>query len=284
MIPKELTQQLNDSWLICELDDQTPRSYFEDTPDISQNVVLYFNNLKSTNLFAKSIPTSFFEKKDVIFITENQSEGRGRLDRSWHSTSEASLTFTYVKSFPTVQYLEFPPILTGAALAKAISPFISDGVIDIKWPNDILIDQRKVAGVLIESKLSPQQVTFYIGIGLNVGTIDFPVELRDIGTSMQSHSNQSLSKFFVFDKVIDQLTRYLLEYEKGNYQDILAEYTKRSSYVSGKQIKYIEQEETYHVTTDGLDEKGALYVINADKKRQLLKISEIHSVRGHHAS
>jgi BirA family biotin operon repressor/biotin-[acetyl-CoA-carboxylase] ligase len=117
------------------------------------------------------------EPEGLVVVTEHQTAGRGRLDRSWQTPARAALTFSVLLR-PEVPALEWPwlPLLTGHALARVLR---DTGVpAGVKWPNDVLIDDRKVAGILVERVDTPLGAAAVVGIGLNVSTTaeELPVD------------------------------------------------------------------------------------------------------------
>ncbi len=105
----------------------------------------------------------------LVIVTEHQTRGRGRLDRSWETPARAALTFSVLvrPSAPAAQW-PWLSLLTGQALGRALR---EGGIAaDLKWPNDVLIGERKVAGILVERIETPAGPAAVVGIGLNVST------------------------------------------------------------------------------------------------------------------
>ena len=104
----------------------------------------------------------------LVLVAEHQTAGRGRLDRTWEAPARSALTFSVLLR-PTAPTQSWPwlPLLTGYALDKALKGLGFDA--SVKWPNDVLIGERKVAGVLVERVETPSGPAAVVGIGLNVG-------------------------------------------------------------------------------------------------------------------
>jgi BirA family biotin operon repressor/biotin-[acetyl-CoA-carboxylase] ligase len=107
----------------------------------------------------------------LVVVTEHQTAGRGRLDRTWQTPPRAALTFSVLLR-PRVPAADWPwlPLLTGHALAKVLDLALAGADAGVKWPNDVLVDDRKVSGILVERVESPQGPAAVVGIGLNVST------------------------------------------------------------------------------------------------------------------
>ncbi|MBJ7359463.1 biotin--[acetyl-CoA-carboxylase] ligase [Nocardioides sp.] len=104
----------------------------------------------------------------LVVLAEHQTAGRGRLDRSWEAPARSGLTFSVLLR-PTVPAASWPwlPLLTGHAVRAALRAAGFDAT--VKWPNDVLLGERKVAGILVERVETPSGPAAVVGIGLNVG-------------------------------------------------------------------------------------------------------------------
>lgn len=105
----------------------------------------------------------------LVVVAEHQTAGRGRLDRTWETPARAALTFSVLLR-PTVVVAEWPwlPLLTGLAVSDAVTGAGAQAA--LKWPNDVLLDDLKVAGILLERVETPTGAVAVVGIGLNVST------------------------------------------------------------------------------------------------------------------
>jgi BirA family biotin operon repressor/biotin-[acetyl-CoA-carboxylase] ligase len=104
----------------------------------------------------------------LVVVAEHQTEGRGRLDRSWETPARSALTFSVLLR-PTAPMQTWPwlPLLVGYAVDKALKARGFEA--SVKWPNDVLLEERKVAGVLVERIETPTGAAAVVGVGLNVG-------------------------------------------------------------------------------------------------------------------
>jgi BirA family biotin operon repressor/biotin-[acetyl-CoA-carboxylase] ligase len=133
-------------------------------PDVSIEVL---DAVPSTNAVAVERARAGASDGYVV-VAEHQTGGRGRLDRTWETPRGSALTFSVVLR-PTVPMRSWPwlPLLTGYAVDKALQAQGYDA--GVKWPNDVLIGDRKVAGILIERIETPEGPAAVVGVGLNVG-------------------------------------------------------------------------------------------------------------------
>ncbi len=106
-----------------------------------------------------------------MIVAEHQTAGRGRLDRTWETPARAALTFS-VLTRPTVDGSRWPwlPLLTGLAVVQAVRRTTTLTTVALKWPNDVLVDGQKVAGILLERVDTPAGPAAVIGVGINVST------------------------------------------------------------------------------------------------------------------
>lgn len=104
----------------------------------------------------------------LVVVADHQTAGRGRLDRTWETPSGTAVTFSMLLR-PTVPPASWPwlPLLTGHTVAKALRAEGYDA--HVKWPNDVLVDERKVAGILVERVDTPAGAAAVVGVGINVG-------------------------------------------------------------------------------------------------------------------
>lgn len=175
--------------------------------------VLYFPSVSSTMKIAREEARTGAAEGTVIIAGE-QTAGRGRLQRSW-ITPEGNVALSVVL-YPGLAGL--PSLIMAASLAvvHCIRTVTSLDPV-IKWPNDVLINGRKVCGILIENDVQPDKVNFtVIGIGLNVGlrTDDYP-EIRDTATSLSYESGNVVSTVSVVRALLIELERLYLELSAG---------------------------------------------------------------------
>src|SRR5699024_7960204 len=131
----------------------------------------------------------------TVVIANEQTAGKGRMGRTWHSAKDKGVWMSILLRPKIVpQQATLLTLLTATVLADVLSNVTNENV-TIKWPNDILIDGKKVAGILTEMQAEQDQIQYIIiGIGLNVNQTvnEIPPELKHIATSLQVETNRSL--------------------------------------------------------------------------------------------
>ncbi len=141
--------------------------------------VFYFKEVSSTNDVALE---NYRKKEFTLFIAENQYKGRGRENREWFSPPKQNLYFSFIlKPCVNRKYFTSIPLYAAYAVFKTIKQYISpDKTINIKWPNDILVNKKKISGILIETK----EDAVIAGVGINVNSKSFPVFEKNTPTSL----------------------------------------------------------------------------------------------------
>jgi len=201
------------------------------------------------------------EPEGVVVLGEEQTAGRGRAGRGWHSERATGIYVTLLLR-PKLAPVQAPLLTMMAGLSAHAAIQAQTGLtVDLKWPNDLLIGGKKVGGILTEMHAEPGQVRFVIvGIGLNVNQDKFPAELAARATSLRAASGRPQSR-------LELLVRLLREFER-DYNDFLSEgpaavierFAKVSSYAYGKRVRVSNGRENFTGTTAGIGPEGLLLV------------------------
>ena len=142
----------------------------------------------------------------AVFITDNQQIGRGRRQNKWFSSPGKSLTFSFIL-FPQTELdkLGILPLLTGVSIVQGIRSFTSIQT-GLKWPNDIMLHQKKIGGILTESKSNSNGLAVVVGIGLNINETDtdIPDCLKDHATSLTIHSGEQYIREQILSVILSE--------------------------------------------------------------------------------
>lgn len=188
----------------------------------------YFEEVDSTNHIAKELAKEGVTEGTVV-ISETQKTGRGRLDRKWISPS-GGLWFSIILR-PKVSLKKAPlvTLLTGVAVAKVIRQMGLDA--KIKWPNDVLINKKKVCGILTEIGTGLNAIEYIIvGIGINVN-IDcalFPVEFKEKTTSLKEELNTNISRVDLMKSFLMELEHFYDLFNNQKFDRLLSEWKSLS--------------------------------------------------------
>lgn len=196
----------------------------------------------------------------VVVFAESQNQGRGRLGRSWFSPAGKGLWFSVLLR-PKLRPQQIPQItvLASVAVARTIE-HVARLSPKIKWPNDVYVNGRKVAGILTE--LSAEQdvvryVVLGIGIDVNVAASEFPPKLRSIATSLAIEAGHPIDRAELASAVLRELDELYVRVAKKDFESVAEEWERRCTTV-GKHVVVLIGDRRLHGHAEALDAEGAL--------------------------
>lgn len=224
----------------------------------------FFKTVASTNILAKKLAEDGAVHGTAV-IAANQTDGRGRLGKSWYSAEGKGLYCSIIVR-PKLVVEDYPKITLAAGLGVAIAIDRIAGVFtQLKWPNDIFIDGKKCAGILTESSSLSELVErryAVIGIGLNLGVAfeDFPADIRDTVTSLFIETGKIYEAQLVFSDICDEVLRQLEGFCNAGFQPILESWKERD-FLLGKKMECVSSAGKIVVGFSlGPDDEGQLHV------------------------
>jgi len=226
--------------------------------------IYHFFKTDSTNRVAMELGHAA-EPEGAVVLAEEQTGGRGRLGRSWHSERAAGIYVTLLlrPSLAPVQ----APLLTMMAGLSAYSAVqaVTGLTVDLKWPNDVLILGKKVGGILTEMYAEPGQIRFVIvGIGLNVNQEKFPGELTIVATSLRIETGKPQSRLELLVRLLREFESDYNRFLREGVSGVVARFEEVSSYAKGKRVRVTNGAESYIGATAGLAPEGLLRVKRDD--------------------
>jgi BirA family biotin operon repressor/biotin-[acetyl-CoA-carboxylase] ligase len=240
--------------------------------------VLTFDTLDSTNTEAMK-QARLGADEGLCIVAHRQTAGRGRHGRTWVSEKNAGLYFSIIlRPKLETRFLPLITLKTGVAVHDTLQAFGLKP--DIKWVNDILVNEKKISGVLAETTDTSKGIAVIVGIGINIRSSNFPDEIADTATSIEAQLGQKPTA----DELANTLTRFfayfydILNSENGT-KEILTEWRRRSTYFSGKSVRAALGNETVIGTTDGLEENGALRVRKSDGNVTIIQAGDVEQLR-----
>ena len=153
----------------------------------------YYSFTDSTNDDAFELISNDEAINGMIIITDYQKKGRGRRNNTWISSPGNNLTFSLILKEPDKQRLGLFSILSGIAIVKGIKKFTNIQC-SLKWPNDIMLNNKKIGGVLIETKNKDSHIYGVIGIGININQQELPKELQSIASSLRIENSNPIQR------------------------------------------------------------------------------------------
>ena len=207
-----------------------------------------------------------------VFLAEQQTAGRGRGANQWHSARSTGIYCSVLlrPALPPSDVLVLT-LATGLAVRSAIQEIDSHVVPDLKWPNDVLIGEKKVCGILTEMNAEITQVRYIVvGMGINVNQTKFPADLQAIATSLRMVTGTEWSRVELCTALLKSLDREYRNLRESSdaATSILRRFQERSTSAQGRQIEV--QESGIEGTTEGLDARGFLQVRTAEGLRTVL--------------
>ena len=221
----------------------------------------HFYKIGSTNTAAMAAAAEGAPEGSVL-LAEEQTAGRGRGSNSWQSPRSTGIYCSSVlrPPLPPSEVLVLS-LAAGLAVQAAIRQVDSRVTPDLKWPNDVLIDGKKVCGILTEMNAEATRVRYIVvGIGINVNQASFPKELA--ATSLRLVTGSEWSRVELAAALLKSLDceyRRVLE-DPDAHESILRRFAENSSWVQGKAVRIEEVSSTFEGTTEGLDARGFLRV------------------------
>jgi BirA family biotin operon repressor/biotin-[acetyl-CoA-carboxylase] ligase len=223
--------------------------------------ILYYPEVTSTMDIARDLARKNCPDLTVV-IAGRQTQGRGRLKRRWLS-DDGGLYFTMVLRPPIPVQLSFRVnFLASLTLAKVIREMLQIDAM-VKWPNDILVDQRKISGMLSELEAEADRV-FFINIGMGINVNNDPSGVGPEASSLKKISGRQVSKK-------DLLARFLEKFgdrmKNADFENIISEW-KKYTVTLGRYVRIVTQREESEGLALDVDENGALVLELADGERK----------------
>ena len=236
----------------------------------------YFTEIASTNTRARELAAVGAPEGEIV-IAESQTDGRGRLGRRWESPAFSNLYLSIILR-PELPPRAAPQItLTAAvALVETLAEFLLRPPA-IKWPNDILVDGKKLAGILTEAACDAARVEYVVlGIGLNVnyrvGTM--PDELRPRATSLADLSGEEVDRESVLVRLIQDLDRCYGELEEYGFEALRSRWEAHFG-LRGRLVRVALGDQTLTGRALGIDRQGALLVQDEHGQRRTIVAGEV---------
>ncbi len=236
----------------------------------------YFNTIDSTNSTAYQLALKGAKEGEVV-IGESQEKGRGRLGRQWVSPPFLNLYLSVILR------PEIPPhqaslitLMAAVATADAIEKY-AHLTPSIKWPNDLLLRKRKVAGLLNEIHSETDRIHFVIlgmGINLNMDEEGFPKEIRAKATSLKRETGRPVSRKAFVSLLLEELERWYGIFLKEGGSPLLKAWKARAQ-IEGKRIRVTSFGEVLTGRAVDVDSDGALILTTGDGERKRVVAGDI---------
>jgi len=211
----------------------------------------------------------------LVVIADQQTHGKGRLGRSWHSEPGTGLYLSaLLRPVMSIENLACITLMAGLATASAIRQQISTWV-KLKWPNDILLNGKKIAGILCEcitdSGKNPAVIT---GIGINLSHTHFPESIKDTATSLKLETGKNVSREDIALSLLQNLDSEYENFLQGKIESLIQRWTQQTD-MFGNTITVYQKEKIRVGTAMGLDPHGKLILQTPKGEQMLIESGEI---------
>ncbi len=237
--------------------------------------ILHFFKVDSTNRVALEAGQQG-DPHGTLVIAEEQTAGRGRSGRAWHSEKGSGIYLSILLR-PALTPVQAPALTLVGGLAVYDAVAEQSGLKpDIRWPNDILVNGKKISGILTEMFAEPDRIKFVVvGIGINVNHAKMPAEISSIATSLRIETGTVQPRIEIAVGLLRRFETYYNQLISAGPAAIIARFTAVSSYAQGRRIRVASGQETFIGTTAGLDASGLLRVTRDDGRTETILAADI---------
>jgi BirA family biotin operon repressor/biotin-[acetyl-CoA-carboxylase] ligase len=239
--------------------------------------IIFFDTIGSTNDVALALAPDM--REGTVVIADEQTAGRGRYGRTWFSPPRTGLYVSIVITPSAVgaaaeRARGLLTLAAGVALAEGIETAVGIRA-DIKWPNDLLVGPRKVAGILAETVasaggISVETTPVVLGYGINVGAKSYPGELRDRATSLELELGRPVDRANLCTHALVAISRRCQDLRAGRFDAILDAWRAKAPASHGAHVSWSTPTGARSGVTTGIDDQGALLVRVGDQVERIV--------------
>jgi BirA family biotin operon repressor/biotin-[acetyl-CoA-carboxylase] ligase len=238
--------------------------------------ILYLHEIGSTNDLAKEL-ANYGASEGTIVIAETQTAGRGRLNRKWFSP-KGGLYFSILFR-PKLKAKEIIKLVFVAGLAVAEVLHENYGLnVETKWPNDVLVNGRKVCGILSEMKTKDERVNYaVIGVGINANINvkeEFPEELKTVATSIENELGRKVRLEELLKLLLEKLDILYEQFLEEGFLQVLKRWKEYASFL-GKEVEVMDEVKRLHGLALDVDDEGALVIKLEDGTMKRILVGDV---------
>lgn len=240
--------------------------------------IIHFDSIDSTNNKAKELANEGAASGTLV-LSEEQTSGRGRMGRNWVSPKGTGIWMSIIlrPDVNPVNAFKLTQVAV-AAVSKTLEEF---GVASyIKWPNDLIINGKKICGILTEMSAELTKINYVImGIGINVNILGFPDELKDIATSLKIETGMTFERNNLISAILNNFQPLYSEFIEEESICSSINICREKSILIGKTLKVLKRDCTLTAKAIGITDDGQLTVVYENGKLENLISGEV-SIRG----
>ena len=244
------------------------------------NKSIYFPTITSTQHAIKRLAQQD-APEGIVAVADEQTEGRGRRGRFWHAPASKNLLFSVLLR-PELKPGDVQLLNLAAGLAVR-SVLMDEYQVDarLKWPNDILVNGRKICGILSEAAGEPDRIYYAVtGIGLNVNFTeeDMSEDVKGIATSIKIEKGHTIARPLLLSRILHSFSFYVQDLKKTDGKEkLLFSYRKECDTI-GRDIRVTQDEDKFTGTAVGITEQGAL-IVRVGEKEKIFAAADVHHLR-----
>ncbi len=237
--------------------------------------IIKLNAIDSTNNYLKQLSNEVSLKNYTVVTTDYQTNGKGQIQNSWHSAKGKNLLFSMLVKFNDLKikdqaYLNFA---ISIAVYKVIRSYIKK--VKIKWPNDIMSEQNKICGILIENSVKSGTINkSIIGIGLNVNQVNFPKNLSHV-TSLQKELKIEIDRDKLLIELINSITSEIETLNNKSFSEIYNYYKLNLYKIEEPCLFKTSANKVFSGKITGVSNQGKLQVITENNVVKEFEVKEI---------
>ena len=227
----------------------------------------YYPEIGSTNDEAFRLGIADTPEGAVV-IAESQTSGKGRLQRVWHSPAGSNI-YTSILLRPNFAPDQAPliSIAAGVAVAEILSKYCP-GHVQLKWPNDVLLNKKKVSGILAQMKTSADDIDFVvlgIGINVNIAYNQLPLDIQSIATSLAIETGRGIDRLELIISLYENIAKWYKELTQSGFDAIKKKWLNFAPMI-GQQVQVMFRNEVVSGKALGLDDDGLLIILTVDNE------------------
>ena len=231
--------------------------------------IIKLNEVDSTNEYMKNLYSKQIIEHGLVVVAAEQNKGRGQHGKLWDSNVGENLLFTFFSKKTRLTKEQFS-FAVSVAVLELVKRYVSQEKVTVKWPNDVLVNGEKIAGILIENRLKGDSIeASFVGVGLNVNQLSFSRFTR-MACSLKSLTGKTID-VDVLTKELWQLVALNLE---RNEEEVKALYDA-SLYVLGEKVPFLVKGKQTQLTVVKVNLKGELVVRNDEGKLLFFYMGEL---------
>ena len=239
---------------------------------------LCFDILDSTQEYAKALGSNS-KVHGTLIVADSQTAGKGRRGRVWQSPKGTTISMSLCLE-PKLQteHVAGLTLVMALAAAKGILEVTGEKA-GIKWPNDIVLNSKKICGILTEMIFTERGYVVIIGTGINVNTENFPQEIKDIASSLKVETGKEISREALIASVMKYFELYYEQYVQTEDLSSVREEYESMLVNRGREVWVLDPKEPYKGVAKGINAQGNLIVVCEDGTEKSVYSGEV-SVRG----